>query len=70
MISIYKFETKSTLILRNSSYLMRLAILRSHDKVFHCGLESTLSNLQLKYWVTKRRQAFKKVLKNFFLYLN
>ena len=63
----FNFDTKNPLILQNDSHFTKLVILRSHDKVFHCGLEATLSNLRLKYWVTKGRQIVKKVLKNCYL---
>ena len=53
--------------MRSNSYITKLIILRSHEKVFHSGLEATLSNVRMKYWIIKGRQTVKTVLKNCFM---
>ena len=37
-------------------------ILYAHDKVCHAGVESTLTELRLKYWIIKGRQTVQKVV--------
>ena len=61
------FDNKNPLLLRSNSYFTKLIILRSHKKVFHSGLEATLSNVSMRYWITKERQTVKTVLKNCFM---
>ena len=61
------FDNKNPLLLRSNSYFTKLIILRSHKKVFHSGLEATLSNVSMRYWITKERQTVKTVLKNCFI---
>ena len=63
----FTFDNKNPLLLRSNSYFTNLIILRSHEKVFHNGLEATLSNIRLHYWITKGRQSVKNVLKKCFL---
>ena len=38
-------------------------MLRVHENMFHSGLESTLANVRLHYWITKGRHFMKKVYK-------
>ena len=40
-----------------SNYFTKLLILYTHDKACHAGVESTLTELQLKYWIIKGRQT-------------
>ena len=63
----FVFDNKNPLLLRSNSYFTKLIILRSHEKVFHSGLEATLSNVRMRYWITKGRQTVKTVLKNCFI---
>ena len=63
----FVFDNKNPLLLRRNSYFTKLIILRSHEKVFHSGLEATLSNVRMRYWITKGRQTVKTVLKNCFI---
>ena len=35
--------------------------------MFHSGLEATLSNVRMKYWIIRGRQTAKTVLKNCFM---
>ena len=37
-------------------------ILYTHDKVCYAGVESTLTELRLKYWIIKGRQTFRKII--------
>ena len=61
------FDNKNPLLLRSNSYFTKLSILRSHKKVFHSELEATLSNVSMRYWITKGTQTVKTVLKNCFI---
>ena len=63
----FVFDNKNPLLLRSNSYFTKLIILCSHEKVFHSGLEATLSNIRMRYWITKGRQTVKNVLKNCFI---
>ena len=63
----FVFDNKNSLLLRSNSYFTKLIILCSHEKVFHSGLEATLSNVRMRYWITKGRQTVKNVLKNCFI---
>ena len=63
----FVFDNKNPLLLRSNSYFTKLIILRSLEKVFHSGLEATLSNVRMRYWITKGRQTVKTVLKNCFI---
>ena len=62
----FVFDNKNPLLLRSNSYFTKLIILRSHEKVFHSGLEATLSNFRIKYSIIKGRQTVITVLKNCF----
>ena len=63
----FVFDNKNPLLLRSNSYFTELIILSSREKVFHSGLEATLSNVIMKYWIIKGRQTVKTVLKNCFM---
>ena len=62
----FVFDNRNRLLLRIDSYFSKLIILRSHEKVFHTKLEATLSNVRMKCWIAKGKQAVKTVLKNCF----
>ena len=49
----FVFDNKNPLLLRSNSYFTKLIILRSHEKVFHSGLEATLGNIRMRYLITK-----------------
>ena len=36
-------------------YEVDCVTLRAHENVFHSGLENTLANVRLIYWIIKRR---------------
>ena len=63
----FVFNNKNPLLLRSNSYFTKVIILRSDEKVFHSGLEATLSNVRMKYWILKERQTIKSALKNCFM---
>ena len=63
----FVFHNKNSLLLENNSYFTKLIILRLHKKVFQSGLEGTLSNVRIKYWIRKGRKTTKTVLKNCFV---
>ena len=42
---------------------MELTVLLPHENVLHSGLEYTVTNVRLKYWIVKGRQFMKKGLK-------
>ena len=62
----FVFDNKNPLLLRSNSYFTKLIILRSHEKVFHSGLEATLSNVRMKSWIIKGRQTVKTVFEKLF----
>ena len=43
-------------------------MLRVHENIFHSGLEVTLVNVRLNYWIINRRQFMKKVLKQCYVW--
>ena len=45
------YENKNPLLLRRDSHFSKLIVLRSHEQMFHSGVESTLSNIRLYYWI-------------------
>ena len=55
-------------MLRKESHFTKLIVLRAHENVFHNGLESTLANVHLNYWIIKRWQFVKKELKQCYVY--
>ena len=42
---------------------MKFIVLRPHENVLHSGLENSLANVRLNYWIIKGRQFVKKALK-------
>ena len=65
--SKFVFDEKNPLLLRGNSYFKKLIILHSQENVFHSGLEPTLSNVRMEYWIMKGKQTVKTVLKNCFM---
>ena len=51
------------MMLRKESHFTKLIVLQAHENVFHSGLERTLANARLNYWIIKGRQFVKKELK-------
>ncbi|KHJ85052.1 integrase core domain protein, partial [Oesophagostomum dentatum] len=46
-------DTKSPILLPNSSELCRLVIMQTHRENAHCGAEQTLSLIRQRFWVPK-----------------
>ena len=51
------YENKNPLLLRRDSHFSKLIVLRSHEQMFHSGVESTLSNIRL-YFLDHTRKIF------------
>ena len=58
----FEFDQRHPVLLPSSNYFTKLLILYTHDKVCHAGVESTLTELRLKYWIIKGRQTVWKVI--------
>ena len=61
------FESKYPIYLPKEHRFTELLVLECHDRVFHCGLRSTLAELRTRYWISKGRQFVKKMLKKCFI---
>ena len=61
------YENKTLLLLRRDSHFTKLIVLRSHEQVFHSGVESTLSDIRLYYWIIRGRSFVKNIVKNCFV---
>ena len=53
----FEFDQGHPVLLPSSNCLTKLLILYTYDKVCHAGVESTLTELRLKYWIIKSRQT-------------
>ena len=58
----FSFDQGHPVLLPLSNYFTKLLILYTHDKTCHVGVESTLTELQLKHWIFKGRQAVRKIV--------
>ena len=61
------YENKNPLLLRRDSHFSKLIVLRSHEQMFHSGVESILSSIRLYYWIIRGRSFVKSILKNCYL---
>ena len=66
-VHVYRKEKISNLIKDIQFYYRHLIILQNlilytHDKVCHAGVESTLTELRLKYWIIKGQQTVRKII--------
>ena len=57
------YNTVNPILLRKESHFTKLIVLRAHENVFYSGLESTLANVHLNYWIIKGWRFVKKELK-------
>ena len=59
------YEERHPILLRSSSvsYFTRLIVHDSCQKVLPHGIESTLSHIHTKFWITKRRKTVKRNFK-------
>ena len=55
-------ETINPIILPSDHELTKLIIRKCHERVHHCGVRATLTELRTRYWVLKGRQAVKKIV--------
>ena len=56
-------EAKYPIYLDKNSYLTRLLILDCHEKVMHCKVRDTLTELRSRYWVCQGRRTVKRVIR-------
>ena len=61
------YENKNTLLLHRDSYFSKLIVLRSHEQMFHSGVESTLSNVRLYFQIIRGSSFVKSILKSCYL---
>ena len=54
--------TRHPVILHANSEITRMIIADAHQRVLHSGLERTLCEIRLKYWIQKMRSTVKKQL--------
>ena len=59
----FEFDQRHPVLLPSSNYFTKLLILYTHGKVCHAGVESTLTELRLKYWIIKGQQTVRKIIK-------
>ena len=55
----FEFDQRHPVLLPSSNYFTKLLILYTHDKVCHAGVESTLTELQLKCWTSRSTNHLK-----------
>ena len=53
-------------LLQRSSNFTKLIILHHHDKVYHCGVETTLNHIRNFYWIVKGRKTVRSILQKCF----
>ena len=58
----FEFDQRHPVLLPLSNYFTKLLIIYTHDKVCHAGVKSTLTELQLKYWIVKGHQTIRKII--------
>ena len=46
------------------SLLTNLIILEAHRKVAHAGIKTTLTEIRIRYWICRRQQIVKRLLRN------
>ena len=63
--SSLEYEEQHPVILRSkdSSYFTRLIILDAHEATMHHGIETTLARIRRNYWIVKRRESVKEVIR-------
>ena len=58
----FEFDQRHPVLLPSSNYFTKRLILYTHDKVCHAGVEFTLTELRLKYWIIKDRETVRKII--------
>lgn len=66
-LSNCEIDEKHPIILKSKTKFAELLILNAHEKVFHFGVEATLTELRSRFWILKGRQFIKFVLKKCFI---
>ena len=61
--SSLQYEAKCPILMPRDHYVTTLLIRRCHESVMHNGTRETLAELRSGFWVTKGRQAVKKVIR-------
>ena len=61
--SSLQYEAKCPILMPRDHYVTTLLIRRCHESVMHNGTKETLAELRSGFWVTKGRQAVKKVIR-------
>ena len=56
------FECKHPTIIPKDHHITELIIKDSHNKVYHNGVKETLTQVKIQYWITRGRQAVKKII--------
>ena len=60
----FTYNKKFRTSLKNDSYFTKLIVLKSHEDVYHSGVDSTLNFItRLDFWIIRGRQTVKKLLK-------
>ena len=64
----FTYNKKFRTSLKNDSYFTKLIVLKSHEDVYHSGVDSTLNFIRLDFWIIRGRQTVKKLLKSCFIW--
>ncbi|GFX57039.1 integrase catalytic domain-containing protein [Trichonephila clavipes] len=57
------FGEKHPVILPRRCKFTELLVIREHERIGHCGVSATLTQLRKKYWVPKGRQLVKTMIR-------
>ncbi|GFY63285.1 integrase catalytic domain-containing protein [Trichonephila inaurata madagascariensis] len=57
------FGEKHSVILPRRCKLIELLVVREHERIGHCGVSATLTQLREKYWIPKGRQLVKTMIR-------
>ncbi|XP_044575175.1 uncharacterized protein LOC123258984 [Cotesia glomerata] len=58
------FSKKHPILLPSRHYVTDLIIRETHEKLYHSGIQSTLSNLRHKFWLLDGKNQIRKIVKN------
>ena len=58
-----RYEAKFPMLIPRESPLAKLVIHDSHEKVHHSGLQSTITDIRQRFWITQIRTSVKSVLR-------
>ncbi|GFU93035.1 integrase catalytic domain-containing protein [Trichonephila clavipes] len=57
------FGEKHPVILPRRCKFTELLVIREHERIGHCGVSATLTQLRKKYWIPKGRQLVKTMIR-------